>query len=502
MFSKSRLRFSLMAVLCMLCLVLLAACGETATSTSGGTAATTSASAATTAAGAATTSAGAATTTSASAATTAAGATTSAGVVTTSAVATTAAAGGGSTGAAFTLPATCNNVQLQYWNGFTGPDGPFMGQIVDAFNKANAGKVTVKMTSQADYGTQLTTAAASDTLPDIAIINEDAVATNAFNNVIRPIDPLVQQLGFTASDFPKVAWDNGVVAGKRYTLPLSMVPMTMYYNADLLKAAGMTDAPKTDADFQKVAAAMTKGGNKGFVITSGFPVQQIFQQLLHQYGGSEFNADVTQATWNSDAGVKAVQWMLDAQKKYSDPALEVDADLNAFKSGSAGIIWNGIWQTTNVTGSGVSFSGKATAAPQIGTQPATWAGMASLALPVHKKGNDACKDAGSALLMKYILDNSLTWAKAGNVPAYNKVRNSADIKTLQPQSDLAAAVENPVFPPSVPGIGDAFGPLGDAITAIMTGKAKDVKAALDDAAKKSNQTLMANKQKYGDAPKS
>jgi len=472
MFSKLKARFSLITVACMLCLMLLAACGDP----------TTTAPAATTSA--ATTTAGAGTTTTSAATTTASAATTAA------------------SGAALTLPANCSNVQLQYWNGFTGPDGPFMGQIVDAFNKANTGKVTVKMTSQADYGTQLTTAAASDTLPDIAIINEDAVATNAFNNVIRPIDALLPQLGFTASDFPKVAWDNGVVAGKRYTLPLSMVPMTMYYNADLLKAAGMTDAPKNDADFQKVAAAITKGGNKGFQITSGFPVQQIFQQLLHQYGGSEFNADVSQATWNSDAGVKAAQWMLDAQKKFSEPSLEVDADLNSFKAGSAGMIWNGIWQTTNVTGSAVSFSGKATAAPQIGTQPGTWAGMASLALPAHKKGLDACKDAGSAMLMKYILDNSLTWAKAGNVPAYNKVRNSADIKSLQPQADLAAAVENPIFPPSVPGIGDAFGPLGDAITAIMTGKAKDIKAALDDAAKKSNQTLAANKAKYGDAPKS
>jgi len=378
-----------------------------------------------------------------------------------------------------------------------------MGQIVDAFNKENSGKITVKMTSQADYNTQLTTAAASDTLPDIIIVNEDVVASFAFNNIIRPIDTIAGQLGYTASDFPKIAWDNGMVAGKRYTMPLSMVPMTMFYNNDMLKAAGLSAPPANDADFQKAAAAMTKGGNHGYVITSGFPVQQIFQELLHQFGGSEFNADVSQATWNSDAGVKAMQWMLDAQKKYAEPALELDADLNAFKAGSAGMIWNGIWQTTNLTGSkAVSFDGKATATPQIGPQPGTWAGMASLGLPVHKKGNDACKDAASGLLMKYIIDNSLTWAKAGNVPAYNKVRNSGDIATLHPQAELAKAVENPIFPPSVPGIGDAFGPLSDAVTALMTGKATDVKKALDDAAAKSNQTLSANKAKYGDAPKS
>ena len=71
-------------------------------------------------------------------------------------------------------------------------------------------------------------------MPDIIIVNEDVVASFAFNNIIRPIDDIANQLGYTASDFPKVAWDNGMVAGKRYTMPLSMVPMTMYYNADLL----------------------------------------------------------------------------------------------------------------------------------------------------------------------------------------------------------------------------------------------------------------------------
>jgi hypothetical protein len=30
---------------------------------------------------------------------------------------------------------------------------------------------------------------------------------------------------------------------------------------------------------------MTADGNYGFMITTGFPVQQIFQMLLHQFGG-------------------------------------------------------------------------------------------------------------------------------------------------------------------------------------------------------------------------
>ena len=85
--------------------------------------------------------------------------------------------------------------------------------------------------------------------------------------------------------------------------------------------------------------------------------------------------------------------MKDAQKKYSEPKLPVDADLNGFKAGTVGMIWNGIWQTSNVPARPSSFEG-GPAPPQIGPQPAIWAGMALLSLPVHKKGEDKCADAG------------------------------------------------------------------------------------------------------------
>jgi len=152
-----------------------------------------------------------------------------------------------------------------------------------------------------------------------------------------------------------------------------------------------------------------------------------------------------------------------------------------------------------VTGKSVEFSGKATAVPQIGDQPAVWAGGPLLALPVHKKGNDQCKDAASGIFIKYLLDNSVEWAKAGNIPASNTARNSAAFKEL-PQAGIAPSVENPVFPPPIPGIGDAFAPLMEAVSAVMSGSAGDVKAALDDAATRSDQILADNLKNFGSAP--
>jgi multiple sugar transport system substrate-binding protein len=392
----------------------------------------------------------------------------------------------------------CGTVELAYWNPFTGPDGPFMGEMVQAFNAANS-NIIVTMTSLPDYYTQLQTAAAADTLPDVAIVHADQIATQVFRNVLRPIDDLVTSADIAASDYPEGVWAAGEVAGKRYSIPLDIHPMTMFYNMDLLSAAGFDAPPTTGEEFDAVATAVTGGDNKGFDLTGGFPVQQEFQMLLHQFGGTEFNEDVSEATWNSEAGVKAMQWMLDAQEKWSEPNLEVDAELAAFKTGTVGMIWNGIWQTTNVTGEAVEFDGRATAVPQIGDQMAVWAGSHQLTLPTHAT-IDPCKDQAAATFIKYMVDNSVTWAKAGQIPAAKSVRESAEFMAIEPQASIASSVEFAIFPPSVPGITDAFGPLGEAVGSLMNGTATDIQATLDDAATRANEIIAQNKSTYGDAP--
>ncbi|MBX3062710.1 MAG: ABC transporter substrate-binding protein [Anaerolineae bacterium] len=397
------------------------------------------------------------------------------------------------------LPDNCSNVSLEYWNPFTGPDGPYMGELVNAFNEAND-NIEVTMTTQSEYYTQLSTAAASGTLPDVAIVHADQIATQAYRNVLRPIDAVVEQIGVSSADFPEAVWNAGEVNGKRYSIPLDIHPMTMFVNADLLSAAGIDAAPTTAEEFAAAAAALTSGDNNGFMITAGFPIRQIFEMILYQFGGTSFNEDGTEAAWNSEAGVQAAQWLLDAQAKYSQPNLEVDAELNAFKGGTVGMIWNGIWQTTNVTGEGVGFNGQAVAVPQVGPNMAVWAGSHQLTLPTQPD-EDPCRDAAAGIFIRYILDNSVTWAKAGQLPANNTVRASDEFKAVEPQATIASRSADYVFfPPAVPGITDAYGPLDEAISALMSGNATDVQAELNNAAERANQILAQNRETFATAP--
>ncbi len=397
------------------------------------------------------------------------------------------------------LPESCGLVSLEYWNPFTGPDGPFMGEMVTAFNVSHP-NIQVTMTTQSEYYTQLSTAAASGTLPDVAIIHADQIATQVYRNILRPIDAVVVEAGINGEDFPIAVWNAGQVNESRYAIPLDIHPMTMFVNMDLLTQAGFDAAPTTLEEFTAVASALTEGDNNGFMITAGFPIRQIFEMLLYQFGGTSFNADGTEAAWNSEAGVMAAQWLLSAQASYSQPNLEVDAELNAFKGGTVAMIWNGIWQTTNVTGEGVFFNGIATAVPQIGTQMAVWAGSHQLTMPTQTD-EDACRDTAAGIFIRYLLDNSVTWAQAGQLPASSVVRASEEFAAIQPQADIAAGSADYVFfPPSVPGITDAYGPLDEAIGALMSGNATDVQAELDNAAERANQILEQNRATYSEAP--
>lgn len=394
---------------------------------------------------------------------------------------------------------TCESVELQYWNPFTGPDGPYMGEMVDAFNAENGEGITVVMTTQSDYYPQIATAAASETLPDVAIMHADQVATHAYRGVLRSMDTLVTDAGVDGGDFPEGVWAAGEVNGHRYSIPLDIHPMTMFVNMDVLSEAGIDAAPTNAEEFAAAAEAMTEGDNNGFMITAGFPVAQIFQMLLVQHGGSMFNEDGTEATWNSEAGVEALQWMVDAQAAYSQPNLEVDAELNSFKGGTVGMIWNGIWQTTNVTGDGVEFNGQAVPVPQIGPNPAVWAGSHQFTLPAVANP-DPCKDAAAGTFIRYMLDHSVTWASAGQIPASNSVRASDEFAAVQPQSTIAPSVENATFLPSVPGIGAAFVPMEEAVVSVMSGTETDLQAALDSAKERADAILAENREEFSEPP--
>ncbi|MDP9353601.1 MAG: extracellular solute-binding protein, partial [Chloroflexota bacterium] len=323
----------------------------------------------------------------------------------------------------------------------------------------------------------------------------DQIATMAVRNIIRPLpENILSSVGVSEADFPEAVWSPGEYKGERYSIPLDIHPLVMYYNENMLEAAGLSAPPKNKEEFEKFVTAAKQGDTMGWAVTTGFPIQQMFQTLLYQYGGTAFNENATEATWNSEAGVKALTYLRDAQQQYSKANLPVDAGITAFKQGKSAVEWNGIWQIPNLVAA--HDFGAGAPIPQIGDTMAVWAGSHQLSL-TNQKTEDPKKTAAAGCFMDWLSANSALWARGGQIPANNAVRESEAFKQVKPQAEIAPSVESAFFPPSLPGIVDAYAPLDEEIAAVMTGKQKDIKQALDNSARKANQILERNAQRYG-----
>ena len=407
----------------------------------------------------------------------------------------------GSGGMAIQPPATA--VNLDFWNPFTGGDGPFLKKIVDQFNSETP-TVKVKFSTQKDLYGSLRAAKAAKKLPQVSIVHLDAIPANAAEEVFAPIDDLISALGVGEADFTPDVWKNGVYKDKRYGVPLDTHTMSFYWNKALFTKAGLDpEKPPTNKDeFVAAAKAITdKAGVPGFMVVQGggganFLLGIEWATTFYQLGGEWTNADYTQSLINSQAGVDSSNfWKSLVDQGISPKGTESDAEIAAFKQGKLGMVMSGIWETNGYAEAlGADFG--AGPVPQLFGK-GVWSGSHHMGITTREMSAD--EKQGAQYFIGWISEHSLEWAKAGQIPARQSVRNSAEFKALPGVSAIAEQQPDARFFPPIPGAGDAlFGPqgAGQAAVATVTGK-KDAKAALDEAAANITKQLVANKAKYG-----
>jgi multiple sugar transport system substrate-binding protein len=101
---------------------------------------------------------------------------------------------------------------------------------------------------------------------------------------------------------------------------------------------------------------------------------------------------------------------------------------------------------------------------------------------IPSRGNDPARTDRALTFIRSILDQSLTWAQGGHVPAWLPVFDSAEYKKLKPQSNYAAAAPAAVYDPPAwySGSGSNFEIVtGSAIATVRAGQ-KAPEAALGD----------------------
>jgi multiple sugar transport system substrate-binding protein len=396
-------------------------------------------------------------------------------------------------------PEGVDGMAIEMWSPFTGPDGDEMTALADRFSAENTCGITVAHVAQPEYQQKLEAAAAAGGLPAMTAVHATRIAALVSRNVLKPFGPEAMAVfgDDFGSEFPEELWSVGEIKGERYSIPLDVHPLIMFYNKDLFAAAGIEEPgtePWTREEFEDALAKLEASGVTPLSLGNAFQAAALFQALIRQYGGSLTDEAGATATYNSEAGVKALEKIKELRDKYTpDIAGTGDPEVNFFKEGNVGMTFHGPWWVSDLQK--LDFVGFAPL-PTIGDQPATWGGSHHLALT----SDDPATQAAAAVWIKWLSDNSAEWAAAGQVPARQSVRDDPNLSSVAaPIAQVVESANMVALPTQAAGLeGALWDQFGPVIDAFLAGDVTDAKAALDEAVAKSQQVMEENLSTYGD----
>jgi multiple sugar transport system substrate-binding protein len=342
--------------------------------------------------------------------------------------ASTAAGGSAEPSAVTGAACKADAVTVKFWTSHTPPDSDALAHIVEAFNTANP-DICVKMTivpgAETDVA-KLLTAIRGGVAPDVYMADRFTVPQRAHEGVLAELPADVAGM---ASQYLPFAWAETQYKGKTYALPFDTDARALWYNKDLITAAGEDPAqldiakgPPTIDTVTKIADKISKKDASGNYETVGWipagphegGTSGAFDQGWHYtwgfVNGGKFADLATCKVTPTDPGVVAgFQFMYDWQKAHDPQAVArwVSTNLppsspaaqNPFWTGKLGMTISGDWRIAEQTKYapqghyGFTFI----PVPKAGDTSATWAGGWSMALiPDSKAADQAVK------FMKYI----------------------------------------------------------------------------------------------------
>ena len=245
-------------------------------------------------------------------------------------------------------------VEIQYWQYVYDTRVQAMDQLIQNFEKANP-DITVKQVTfpYADYQTKVIAAQASGHGPDVLQFYYGWLDKFQQGGVLQPLDPAVFPSDKIASDFFPI-----VSAIKRgdsyYGLPTAVRSLALFYNQNLLDAAGITKPPQTLDELLADAKKTTKKDDAGNITSEGLTLDFAGQDhqwwrevLVRQFGGVPYD-EKGNVAYDDAAGLKALQFYTDLQTKDKVGVVGfMDEGQAAFKAGLAAFTVDGTFRLGN-----------------------------------------------------------------------------------------------------------------------------------------------------------
>ncbi len=200
---------------------------------------------------------------------------------------------------------------------------------------------TVTRTSSAtsDLLNSLTTAVKEDNAPDVVMLDNPAVPDAASAGLLAP----ATDVGMDTSGFDANLAGPGTVDGVTYGVPIGANTLGLYYNADILKKAGVDPASITSWDALNAALAKaTASGAKGITFAGIAGEEGVFQFEPWFWGAGATLKDPGSAEAIS-AGELVSNWIAKGYAPKSAITDNQSASWDLFLTGKYAFAENGSW---------------------------------------------------------------------------------------------------------------------------------------------------------------
>lgn len=245
-------------------------------------------------------------------------------------------------------------VEITWWHGQSAEAAKILGDLAREYEKDHP-NVTIKDSAGASTTDELLTKMqagfASNTYPDVSYAFGSWAGKLNQSGRTLDIGPLVKKADSGWTEFPPAAQKTAEFGDKVIGFPAVVDNLGVLYNKDLFDQAGLA-YPSPDwtwDDFRAAAKAINNPEKK--ISGTAYPVSPdegaTWRQWpqLWQYGGDILSADGKKATFNSEAGVKALKFWQDMARVDKSVYLDQTGQKfeQMFASGSIGMILDGPW---------------------------------------------------------------------------------------------------------------------------------------------------------------
>ena len=233
-----------------------------------------------------------------------------------------------------------------------------LDQVIQDYNASqDQYQVTAKYVPFADFKKQLSIGASADELPDIAILDSPYHASYVDMGIFEDITGK-----FDVSSYYEGTVNSCTVDGKLYGVPFGVNCLALYYNEEMLQAAGCK-VPETWDELMEAAKALTSDNVTGLAFCS---VQN--EEGTFNFSPWLWSTGATSYDLNNENGIRAltfIQSLINEGVMSKECINWTQGDvMNQFISGNVAMMVNGPWQIPTMQAEAPDLKWKVTLIPR------------------------------------------------------------------------------------------------------------------------------------------